>query len=416
MTKKNRDLKALLPDEVVDKMLAGCEKPEDILGEDGLLSDLTKRLVERALGAELTHHLGYETGQKPEESTKNHRNGYGKKKVVGEHGEVSIDMPRDREGSFEPQLLRKRQKRFEGFDEKIIAMYARGMSVREIQGFLQDQYKVEVSPDLISSVTASVLEDVKAWQNRPLERTYAVVFFDALRVKIRDEGMVRNKAVYLALGITIDGDKEVLGLWIEQNEGAKFWLRVNNELKNRGVNDILIAVVDGLKGFPEAIEAVFPQTVVQTCIVHLLRHSLTFCGWKDRRAVAKELKRVYAAENAQVARDRLEEFAAGQWARKYPTIVPSWERAWENVVPFLAFPAEIRKVIYTTNAIESLHMQLRKILKTRGHFPSDEAAAKLIYLALRNITRKWKRPPLTWKNAMSQFAILFTDRLDGSHS
>ena len=416
MTKKKTDLRALLPDKLLDEMLAGCEKPEDLMGQQGLLSQLTKRLVERALGAELSHHLGYESGEKPEESQKNHRNGYGKKKVIGEHGEISIDVPRDREGSFEPQMVRKRQKRFEGFDEKIIAMYARGMSVREIQGFLQDQYKVDVSPDLISSVTAAVLEDVKAWQNRPLERLYAVVFFDALRVKIRDEGMVRNKAVYLALGITVEGDKEVLGLWIEQNEGAKFWLRVNNELKNRGVEDILIAVVDGLKGFPEAIETVFPQTVVQTCIVHLLRRSLAFCGWKDRQAVARELKRVYAAPNARAARERLDEFAAGPWAKKYSTIVPSWERAWENVVPFLSFPPEIRKVIYTTNAIESLHMQLRKILKNRGHFPNDEAAAKLIFLALKNITRKWKKPPVSWKKAISQLSILFPERLDASPS
>lgn len=294
-------------------------------------------------------------------------------------------------------------------------MYARGMTVREIQGFLQDQYKVEVSPDLISTVTNAVLEDMKAWQTRPLERIYPVVFFDALRVKIRDEGLVKNKAVYLALGVTLEGTREVLGLWIEQNEGAKFWLRVCNELKNRGVADILIAVVDGLKGFPEAIQTTFPETTVQTCIVHLLRHSLAFCSWKDRQAVARELKAVYAAENAETARQALAGFARSEWARRYPTIVPSWERAWEQVVPFLTYPKEIRRVIYTTNAIESLHMQLRKVLKNRGHFPNDEAAAKLIYLALQNITRRWNKPAVTWRKALAQFAIVFSERLAGQN-
>jgi len=295
-------------------------------------------------------------------------------------------------------------------------MYARGMTVREIPGILQEQYRVEVSADLISTVTAAVLDEVKAWQNRPLERIYPVVFLDALRVKIRDEGVVRNKAVYLALGITLEGTKEVLGLWIEQNEGAKFWLRVCNELKNRGVSDILIAVVDGLKGFPEAINAVFPETTIQTCIVHLLRYSLAFCGWKDRRAVASELKGIYAAANAEAARERLDDFAQSEWAKKYPTIVPSWERAWDQVIPFLSYPKEIRRVIYTTNAIESLHMQLRKVLKNRGHFPNDESAAKLIYLALQNITRKWNKPAVTWKKALAQFAIVFSERLMGPAS
>jgi transposase-like protein len=412
MTEK-RSLKELLPDAVVDQLLAGYEKPEDLLGQDGVLAQLTKRLVERALGAELTHHLGYASGQKAPEPGGNCRNGYSEKTLVGEHGEVKIEVPRDRTGAFEPQLVRKGQKRFEGFDEKIIAMYARGMTVREIQAFLLDQYKVEVSPDLISTVTSAVLEDVKVWQNRPLERIYPVVFFDALRVKIRDEGLVKNKAVYLALGVTLEGTREVLGLWIEQNEGAKFWMRVCNELKNRGVGDILIAVVDGLKGFPEAIQAVFPETTIQTCIVHLLRNSLAFCGWKDRQAVARELKNVYAAENAEVAREALAAFGRSDWGRRYPTIVPGWERVWEQVVPFLAFPKEIRRVIYTTNAIESLHMQLRKVLKNRGHFPNDEAATKLIYLALQNITRRWNKPAVTWKKALTQFAIVFAERLVG---
>jgi transposase-like protein len=359
--------------------------------------------------------LGYAPGQKPAEAGDNCRNGYSEKTLQGEHGEVTIEIPRDRAGQFEPKLVRKGQKRFDGFDEKIIAMYARGMTVREIQGFLQDQYKVEVSPDLISTVTNAVLEDMKAWQTRPLERIYPVVFFDALRVKIRDEGLVKNKAVYLALGVTLEGTREVLGLWIEQNEGAKFWLRVCNELKNRGVADILIAVVDGLKGFPEAIQTTFPETTVQTCIVHLLRHSLAFCSWKDRQAVARELKAVYAAENAETARQALAGFARSEWARRYPTIVPSWERAWEQVVPFLTYPKEIRRVIYTTNAIESLHMQLRKVLKNRGHFPNDEAAAKLIYLALQNITRRWNKPAVTWRKALAQFAIVFSERLAGQN-
>jgi putative transposase len=414
MTEK-KNMKDLLPDSVVDELLKGYEKPEDLMGQDGLLAQLTKRLVERALGAELNHHLGYAPGQKPAEAGDNFRNGYSEKTLQGEHGEVTIEIPRDRAGQFEPKLVRKGQKRFDGFDEKIIAMYARGMTVREIQGFLQDQYKVEVSPDLISTVTNAVLEDMKAWQTRPLERIYPVVFFDALRVKIRDEGLVKNKAVYLALGVTLEGTREVLGLWIEQNEGAKFWLRVCNELKNRGVADILIAVVDGLKGFPEAIQTTFPETTVQTCIVHLLRHSLAFCSWKDRQAVARELKAVYAAENAETARQALAGFARSEWARRYPTIVPSWERAWEQVVPFLTYPKEIRRVIYTTNAIESLHMQLRKVLKNRGHFPNDEAAAKLIYLALQNITRRWNKPAVTWRKALAQFAIVFSERLAGQN-
>jgi putative transposase len=319
-------------------------------------------------------------------------------------------VPRDRTGEFEPQFVRKGQRRFGGFDQKVIAMYAQGMTVREIQRFLEEQYQVEVSADLISTVTDSVREDVLEWQHRPLEPMYPVVFFDALRVKIRDEGSVRNKAVYLALAIQRDGTKEVLGLWIQQSEGAKFWLGVMNELKNRGVQDVLIAVIDGLKGFPEAITAVFPEAEVQTCIVHLIRNSLSFCNWKERKPVAQELKRIYSAETAELAAKRLEEFAEGPWGRKLPAIVQAWRRVWEQVTPFFIYPAEIRKVIYTTNAIESLHMQLRKVLKNRGHFPSDEAATKLIYLALRNITKQWQKPPVTWKLAATQFAVRFGER------
>lgn len=403
-------------DELIEALLEKYGRSrEAILGENGLLADLKKRVVEKALAGELTHHLGYPPGEKPE-GKENHRNGYSRKTVLGEEGAMDIAIPRDREGSFEPMLIAKGQKRFEGFDEKIIAMYARGMTVRDIQGFLMDQYKVEVGADFISTVTDAVLEEVQEWQNRPLERMYPVVFFDALRVKIRDEGTVRNKAVYLALGMAAEGTREVLGIWVEQNEGAKFWLKVMNELRNRGTEDILIAVVDGLKGFPEAITTVFPETSVQTCIVHLTRHSLSFCGWKDRQKVAAELKAIYRAENADAAAKRLAEFEAGPWGKKFPMIAQSWKRNWEQVIPFYAYGAEIRKMIYTTNAIESLHMQLRKVLKNRGHFPNDEAAVKLIYLALRNITQKWNKPPITWKAAAGQFAIQFGNRFFASAS
>lgn len=378
------------------------------------MEQLTKRLYERVLGAEMTHYLGYEKGHAPklegDQERENHRNGRSKKTLLSEEGKLEIEVPRDRAGEFEPQFIRKGQRRFGGFDSKIIAMYARGMTVREIKAFLEDQYKVEVSTDLISAVTDSVSEDVLEWQNRPLEKMYPVVFFDALRVKIRDEGTVKNKAVYLALAFQRDGTKDVLGLWIQQSEGAKFWLAVMNELKHRGVEDILIAVIDGLKGFPEAITAVFAQTQVQTCIVHLIRNSLSFCNWKERQPVARELKRIYNAESAEVAAQRLEEFAQSALGKKLPAIAQSWRRVWEQVIPFFAYPAPIRKIIYTTNAIESLHMQLRKVLKNRGHFPSDEAASKLIYLALRNITKKWKNPPITWKQAATQFAIQFGER------
>jgi putative transposase len=396
-------------DELIEELIARTGPGrEAILGQNGLVAQLTKRVVEKALAGELTHHLGYEPGQEP--PGENCRNGSSHKTILSEDGPLAIAVPRDRAGSFEPRLIAKGQRRFEGFDEKIIAMYARGMSVREIQGFLLDQYKVEVSPELISTVTGAVLEEVSAWQSRPLEGMYPLVFFDALRVKIRDEGTVKNKAVYLALGVAADGTKDVLGLWIEQNEGARFWLGVMNELKTRGVGDILIAVVDGLKGFPEAIRAVFPQTTVQTCIVHLTRFSLAYCSWQDRKKVAGQLKGIYQAVNATEAQERLSEFEASELGRKYQLIGPSWRRHWEEVIPFYSYPPEIRKMIYTTNAIESLHMQLRKVLKSRGHFPSDEAATKLMYLALRNILRGWKIPAQHWQAAMNQFAIVFGER------
>ena len=420
--KKSRD--EVINVEALDALIAEHgHSPEAILGKEGLLAQLTKALVERALGAELTYHL--KTGRSPaqdgaggteagSEGTGNCRNGFSKKTVLGDSGEMEIALPRDRQGSFEPLLVAKWQKRLPGFDAKIIALYARGMSVREIQALLEEQYRIEVSPDFISGVTDAVHAEVSEWQNRPLEKMYPLVFFDALRVRIRDEGTVRNKAVYLALGIAADGTREVLGLWIEQHEGAKFWLKVMNELRNRGVEDVLIAVVDGLKGFPEAITAVFPEASVQTCIVHLIRHSLSYCGWKERQAVAAALQLIYRAETAEMAAQRLGELEAGEWGRKYPTIAASWRRAWEQVIPFFAYPAEVRKIIYTTNAIESLNMQLRKIIKTRGHFPSDEAATKLLYLALRNLTAKWRKPPLHWTAAANQFAIQFGPRFSAS--
>jgi transposase-like protein len=399
---------------IIDQLMKGYQRPEDLTGPGWIMEELTKRLYERVLGAELTHYLGYEKGQAPkleaEQERENHRNGASKKTLLSEDGKLELEVPRDRAGEFEPQFIRKGQRRFGGFDAKIIAMYAQGMTVREIRAFLEEQYQVEVSADLISTVTASVMEEVVEWQSRPLEKMYPVVFFDALRVKIRDEGTVKNKAVYLALAIPRDGTKDVLGLWIQQSEGAKFWLAVMNELKHRGLEDILVTVIDGLKGFPEAIAAVFPQAEIQTCLVHLIRNSLSFCNWKERQPVARELKRIYNAETAEVAAKRLEEFADGPWGRKLPAIVASWRRVWEQVIPFFDYPLEIRKIIYTTNAIESLHMQLRKVLKNRGHFPSDEAATKLMYLALRNITKKWKNPPITWKVAATQFAIRFGQR------
>ena len=393
-------------------MLAGYSKPEDLTSADGIFKRLKKALIERALGAELSGHLGYEKGDPAGRGSGNSRNGTSAKTVLMEDGEVQIEVPRDRVGTFEPQLIAKGQTRFDGFDDKIISLYARGMTVREIQGHLAELYGTEVSPDFISKVTDAVLEEVREWQSRPLDPVYPVVFFDALRVKIRDEGMVKNKAVYVALGLNPSGDKDVLGLWIEQTEGAKFWLKVMNELKLRGVNDILIAVVDGLKGFPEAITTVFPQAMVQTCIVHLIRNSLSFVTWKDRKAIMPSIKAIYRAENADAALQRLEEFEA-QWGKRYPAIGQAWRRSWQHVIPFFAFAPSIRKMIYTTNAVEALNRSLRKIIKTRGSFPNDEAALKLLYLALKNAAIHWRRA-IEWTNAMGQFAIQFGERFPAS--
>ena len=396
--------------ELLDEILSDYETPEDLLGQDGILDDLKKALMERALGAELADHLGYEKHGVPPAGDGNRRNGASSKRVTMESGQIEISVPRDRDASFTPKLVAKGQSRLPGFDDKVISMYARGMTVREIRGHLEELYGIGVSPDLISRVTDAVLDEVKGWQTRPLDPLYPVIFFDALRVKIRDEGIVRNKAVYLALGFGRDGCKEVLGLWIEQTEGAKFWLKVMNELKTRGVEDVLIAVVDGLKGFPDAINAVFPKTSVQTCIVHLLRHSLSLASWKDRKRLVPGLKAIYRAANEAEALDRLVDFEA-EWGGKYPSIAMSWRRNWEQVIPMFAYPPDIRRILYTTNAIESLHGQVRKVIKNRGHFPNDEAATKLIYLALRNVEKKWKMPAREWKAALNQFAILFEDRM-----
>ena len=394
--------------EVLDELLAGMSTGEDLMGEAGLFKQLKKALMERMLGAELTHHLGYEKGDPAGQGSGNSRNGHSAKTVLGEDGEIALAIPRDRAGSFEPQIVPKGMTRLEGFDSKVISLYARGLTVREIQGHLREIYGTEVSPDLISRVTDAVLEEVKEWQSRPLDACYPIVFFDALRVKIRDEGLVKNKAVYVVLAMDAEGHKHVLGLWIEQTEGAKFWLKVMNDLKTRGLGDILIAVVDGLKGFPEAIGAVFPETLVQTCVVHLIRNSLAFVSWKDRKAVIPDLRAIYRAHDAAAAADRLGDFEV-EWGARYPAIGQIWRRAWEHVTPFFAFPPDIRKMIYTTNAVESLNRSLRKIIKTRGSFPTDEAAMKLLYLAIQNAGVHWRRP-IAWTAAMGQFAVLFGDR------
>jgi putative transposase len=390
---------------LLDELLAGRD-PKTVLSSEGLLGELQKALAERILNAEMDHHLD----APQEQEAGNHRNGTSTKSVLTDTGAIDVSIPRDRQSRFEPALIAKYRRRLPGFDQKVIALYARGMSTRDIQSHLRELYGVEISPELVSAVTDAVLDEVTAWQNRPLERVYAIVLFDALRVKIRDEGTVKNKAVYLAIGVRCSGHKEVLGLWIEQTEGAKFWLRVMTELRNRGTEDILIAVVDGLKGFPEAITTVFPQAEVQTCIVHLLRYSMQFASWKERKALIPALRPIYQAPTAEEAREQLREFSEGTWGRKYPMISQSWERNWEQVIPFFAFPAEVRRMIYTTNAIESLHSQVRKAVRGRGHFPSDDAATKLIWLVLRNIQEKWIMPPISWHNARNQFAIHFQDR------
>lgn len=397
-------------DELIDEILKDYKGPEEIIGENGLLGELTKRLLERAMAAEMTDHVGYEKHDRAGRNSGNSRNGKSSKTLKGTFGTLPIEVPRDRNGTFEPQIIGKHQTHWTGFDEKIISLYARGLSTREIQQHIEEIYKVEVSPALISNVTEEVIEDARAWQNRQLDEVYPIVFLDALQFKVRDGGHVRNKAVYVAIGIDLNGMKEILGLWIAQTEGAKFWLQVVTELKNRGVTDILIACVDGLKGFPEAIETVFPKTEVQLCIVHLVRHSLKYVSWKLRREVAHDLKAIYTSATDVEAEIRLNEFAA-KWDAKYPLISKSWRANWAHVIPFFAHPPEIRKVIYTTNVIESLNMSLRKVTKTRSSFPNDDALLRLLYLALRNIEKRWVNAIPNWAAALNRFAIVYEDRM-----
>jgi putative transposase len=398
-----------LSDEVIDELLAGARTEEEIVGPGGVLAQLTKRLVERAMSAELSEHLGYELHQEPPGGVGNTRNGSTPKTLATEHGPVRIETPRDRKGSFEPQIVRKGQRRFEGFDDKILALYSRGVSTRDIEAHLAEIYGVKVGRDLISRVTDAVMEDVREWQQRPLDDVYPVVFLDALVLKIREGGSVQRRACYLALGVTVEGERDVLGMWFQETEGAKFWMQILSELKQRGVNDILICCVDGLKGFPEAIEAVFPKTTVQTCIVHLIRHSLKYVPRREYDQVTKDLKPIYTAVDADAARVALECFDE-KWGARFPVITQAWLNAWEYVTPFLAFPPELRRVIYTTNAIEALNRQLRKAIKTKGHFPNEEAARKLIYLAITNAVPAWTRTR-NWTTALLAFKIHFGDRL-----
>lgn len=401
--------KHTISDELVAQLLGNYQKPEDLIGENGLLKQLTKLLVEKALEAEMAQHLGHDKHESVINPAGNTRNGKSRKTLKGDFGELPIEVPRDRLSTFEPQIIPKHQTRWTGFDEKILSLYARGMTVREIQSHLEEIYGAEVSPSLISSVTDAVAEEVKTWQSRPLDPVYPIVYLDCIHVKVR-EGAVRVKAVYLAIGVTMSGEKEVLGLWLSQTEGAKFWLQVVTELRNRGVQDIFIACVDGLKGFPEAIEAVFPQTTVQLCIVHMVRHSLNYVSWKRRPEVATDLKRIYQSATAEAAELRLGEFEA-KWDDEYLPIGQSWRRNWPRLIPFFDYPPEIRKVIYTINALESVNMSLRKLTKNRGSFPSDEALLKLFYLALRNISKKWTMPIRDWKAALNRFTIEFGERI-----
>jgi putative transposase len=395
----------------LDELLAG-KSTEEIAGPDGLLKQLTKALIERAMNAELNHHLGYEKHAPEGRGSGNNRNGRSRKKVQGDFGAVEIEVPRDRNGTFEPKIIPKHERRFTGFDEKILSMYARGMSTRDIQAHLEEMYGVEVSPALISQVTDAVLDEVRAWQNRPLDPIYLIVYLDALFVKMRHEGRVENRAVFVGVGVTQEGTKEVLGLWTSATEGAKLWLQILTELRNRGVQDILVACVDGLKGFPDAIGAAYPKTTVQLCIVHMVRNSLAFVNWKERKVVAQDLRLIYRAATVEEAEQRLVEFEAS-WDTKYAAIGKMWRRHWAGIVPLFAFPEEIRRAIYTTNVVESLHMTLRKVIKTRASFPSEESALKLLYLALQNVSKRWKPAP-NWRTALNHFTLLYGDRMEAA--
>jgi putative transposase len=398
-------------EQLIDELLKDYKGPESFWGESGLFGQLKKKIIERSLDAEMDDHLGYTMHDPKGHNSGNSRNGRGKKTVVIDSEQVELAPPRDRNGSFEPQLIPKRQRYFEGFDDKILAMYARGMSVRDIQSCLLDMYKVDVSEGLISQATEGVMEEVKAWQDRPLDNIYPIIFLDCIMAKSREEGRVSSRSVYLALGVTMEGQKELLGMWIAQSEGAKFWLGVITELKNRGIKDIFIACVDGLKGFPEAIESVFPQTQIQLCIVHLIRNSVKYVNWKDRKVICKDLKTIYTSATEQQAQCALDAFGE-KWDLKYPTISQLWRKNWERVIPFFDYPEDIRRAIYTTNAIESLNRSLRKVIKTKGAFPNDASILKLFYLALANIARKWTLPIRDWKAALSQFAIRFAGRFE----
>lgn len=399
-----------ISEKILDELLKDYKIPEDLTGEKGLFRELKKRLLERVLNAELTEHLGYEkNAQKPDETAENARNGYTRKKIQTGEEKLALNIPRDRSGEFEPQLIKKHQRRFDGFDDKIISLYAYGMTTRDIQSHLKEMYGVDVSPSLISEVTDAVIDDVKAWQSRPLDEIYPIMYLDCIVVKCREDGVIRNKSVFLALGVNMEGRKDLLGMWIANNEGAKFWLGVVTELKNRGVKDIFIACVDGLKGFPEAIQTVFPETQVQLCIVHMIRASLKYVSFKDRKAVAADLKRIYGANTAAESEMMLEKFAQ-KWDDKYPTISRQWRQNWENIIPFFAWPDDIRKAIYTTNSIESVNHSLRKVLKTRGALANDDAVFKLLFLALKRLSKKWTMPVRNWKGALSQFAIRFAGR------
>ena len=397
-----------LPTELLDELLKNYKSPEDLTGPDGLLKQLTKALVTRAMDAELTHHLGYEAGEKPPEGQANRRNGTSPKTLRTDQGKILVDVPRDREGSFEPQIVPKHQRHFAGFDDKIISMYARGMSVREIRSHLEEIYGVDVSADLISTVTDSVIEELRQWQDRPLQSLYPIVYLDALVAKVRDQGMVQNKSIYMAVGVDVDGAKEVLGLWVQSTEGAKFWMAILSELKARGVEDALVLCADGLTGMAQAVEAVFPKTIFQTCVVHMIRASTRFVPWKERRAVCADLRPIYTAPNVEAAEAALEAFEE-KWGKRFPMIGPIWRRRWDEVTPFLSFPEEIRHAIYTTNSVEAMNRQVRKVLKTRGALPSDQAVLKLVYLALRNARSRWSRTK-GWAQARLQFQILFGDR------
>jgi len=396
--------------EIIDQLLNEYKKPEDLLGADGLLQQLTKALIERALDGELTHHLGYKKHDASGDLTGNSRNGTSPKTIKSKRGQTEIEVPRDRNSTFEPQLIKKNQTRFDGFDEKIVSLYARGMTTREIQGHLQEIYGTEISPALVSAATEAVLAEVRTWQSRPLDAVYPILYLDALVVKVKENGRVINKAVYLVIGVNLQGLKEVLGIWIAETEGAKFWLSIVTELQTRGVEDVFIACVDGLKGFPEAIEAVFPKTQVQLCLVHLLRHSLSYVSYKERKEVAADLKLIYTAATLTEAENRLLEFVE-KWENRYPVVARSWQSNWARIVPMFAFTPEIRRAIYTTNAIESLNFSLRKIIKNRALFPNDDAVLKILFLALRNIAKKWTMPIPNWSAAMNQFAILFEERV-----